>query len=111
MARTITIANQKGGVGKTTTAVNLAAFLSSQGRKVLVVDLDPQGQVATLFQQEKKPGVFHLLTREGNTSPEVETVRQFIVQINPNLLVLPGDQMTTQAQTMMAIMEKRLCCK
>ncbi len=99
--KVICIANQKGGVGKTTTAVSLAHGLSQKGRRVLLIDLDPQGQSATALGRNPESGVFYLLTM-GMTSQETTFVQSWIRSSGrQGLYLLPGDQQTMAAQTVL----------
>ncbi len=104
--KVICIANQKGGVGKTTTAVSLAHGLSQKGRRVLLIDLDPQGQSATALGRNPEPGAFYLLTM-GST-PQETTFVQLWVRFSgrEGLYLLPGDQQTMAAQTVLNAQDK-----
>jgi chromosome partitioning protein len=73
--RIMTIANQKGGVGKTTTAVNLAASLAQHGSRVLVVDLDPQGNASTALDVDHHVGVPSVYDVLVDNRPLAEVVR------------------------------------
>lgn len=86
--RIFTISNQKGGVGKTTTAVNVAAALASKGLQVLVIDLDPQGNASTALNidhREGTPSIYNVLL-EGTP---IENVLQISTEA-PGLTCVPA---------------------
>lgn len=102
--KVIAIANQKGGVGKTTTTVNLAAALSKLRRTVLVVDLDPQANATSSLGLEKQPGVSVLSCITG----EMEIAD--VIQPTPydNLNVIPSEIELMAAEMELAKREDRL---
>ena len=93
--RIITVANQKGGVGKTTTTVNLAAALSMGGLRVLVIDLDPQGNASTALGVEHldNEGIYEVLMGKTTMESVVQKVAGF-----PALECLSSNTSLAQAE-------------
>ena len=104
MGRVIAIANQKGGVGKTTTAINLTAAIAEQGKKVLVIDIDPQGNTTSGFGIDKnalEDTVYELILGECSINDCI------IKEVIPNVSVLPSNVNLAAAEIELIGIEKK----
>ncbi len=93
MAHIYAIANQKGGVGKTTTVVNLSAYLAGSGRRVLVVDLDPQANATSALGYDKnqmKPSTYELLLDQAPVARVRLRQEEFGLDLLPSHPALAG---------------------
>jgi chromosome partitioning protein len=101
MMQTIAVLNQKGGVGKTTTAINVAAYLNKMGKTVLLVDLDPQGNATSGLGFDKtqiESGTYELLLGQTDLAQATQTVQDgfYLLPTNANLAAVEVELVNRQ---------------
>ncbi len=104
MGRIISFANQKGGVGKTTTCVNMSAFMALMGKKVLIVDLDPQGNATSNLGFDKKQGFNSLYQAISGDKKIEETIYETKIA---NLSMIPVNIELAGLEVELVYMQKR----
>src|SRR3954453_3492625 len=108
MARVVAVANQKGGVGKTTTTINLAASLAVADRRVLLVDVDPQGNLTSGVGQKGVASEAGTVYSALTTIEATTDARPFVIPTaTPTMKLIPADRQLTGAEIEMVTLSAR----